>query len=148
MAPEDRIVGALVAEPEATRLLEVVELSSFAADIETLLTVDEREAMRNELAMLRQLGTVIRGTGGVRKFRWGAKGKGKRAGIRVIYYYGGDHMPIFLLAVYAKNEKTDLSPNEKSQITKLVATLNDQYRKHQVPPKLKQVSSTARRRQP
>lgn len=84
--------------------------------------------MRQELATLRQLGTVIGGTGGLRKFRWGAKQKGKRSGIRIIYFYGGDHMPIFLIAVYGKNEKADMSPAEKKAATKFVKALEKEYK--------------------
>ena len=73
---------------------------------------EELEQLREEQSVLRQLGSVVAGTGGLRKFRHGAKGKGKRAGARVIYYYG-DHMPIFLIAIYAKSEKTDMSNAEK-----------------------------------
>ena len=52
-----------------------------------------------------QCGVVIPGTGGVRKLRVAASGRGKRGGARVIYLFGGDDVPAFLLAVFAKNEK-------------------------------------------
>lgn len=126
MAAEDK-KAVMIVDTNHTMPLELVELKDFSRDIDRLLTRDEVEAMRQDLATLRQLGTVISGTGGLRKFRWGAKQKGKRSGIRIIYYYGGDHMPIFLLAVYGKNEKSDMTSAEKKAATKLVRALDKDY---------------------
>ncbi|MBY0560359.1 addiction module toxin RelE [Hyphomicrobium sp.] len=127
MAAEHKIV-VMVSEADHTIPLEIVELKDFSRDIDRLLPQEEVEEMRGELATLRQLGTVIAGTGGLRKFRWAAKQKGKRSGVRIIYFYGGDHMPIFLIAVYAKNEKTDMSGPEKKAAVKLVRTLEKEYK--------------------
>ena len=111
----------------AKLLLELVELQSFARDAAQLLSADAMEKLTFELATLRRLGTIIPGTGGLRKFRWGTEGKGKRGGVRVIYYYGGDHMPIFLIAMYSKSEKADLSAAEKKQAVGLVREVNRAY---------------------
>jgi mRNA-degrading endonuclease RelE of RelBE toxin-antitoxin system len=51
----------------------------------------------------------------VRKLRWSGRGKGKSGGYRVIYYYYNDLMPVYLLAIYRKNQQTDLSPDQKKR---------------------------------
>ena len=56
-------------------------------------------------------GTVIQGTGGLRKIRFGAKGKGKRSGIRIIYYFFDAKDRFYFLTLYSKNEVTDLTPS-------------------------------------
>ena len=62
---------------------------------------------------------MIPGAGGVRKVRWAAKGKGKRAGARVCY----DRRPVFLIRCYSKNVKTDLTPDEKKELRRIAAHL-------------------------
>jgi len=120
-------------------MLELVELGDFGKDARALLTEDQLTGLGDELATLRQLGNVIKDTGGLRKFRWGAKGKGKRGGVRVVYYYGGDHMPIFLIAIYSKSEKADMTGPEKKAARKLVETLKNEYRLKKVQPHLRVV---------
>ncbi len=66
------------------------------------------------------VGDTIQGTGGLKKVRWSAKGKGKRGGVRIIYLYLADKSHIHFLTVYAKNEMSDLTPNEK-KILKAIA---------------------------
>ena len=63
-------------------------------------------------------GNVIKGTGGLRKIRFGARGRGKRggSGVRVIYYYFDEKSRLYLLTLYAKNEVTDLSASEKVKL--------------------------------
>jgi hypothetical protein len=101
--------------------------------------------LKREVATFRQLGNVIEETNGLRKFRYGAKGKGKRGGARVLYYYGGDHMPIFLIAIYPKSEKENITDAEKKAIRKLIRALGDEYRP-KAPPKLRVVKSVKIRR--
>lgn len=137
------LIGALVVESAEGRPLEVVEVGDFNKDALSALSENELEQLRNELATLRQLGSVIKGTNGLRKFRWGAKGKGKRGGVRVIYYYGGDHMPLFLIALYAKNEKADLTASEKKWAKNLIELLNKEYQ-HK-PVRLRVIESRRRR---
>jgi hypothetical protein len=84
--------------------------------------------------MFRQLGSVIKARGGLRKVRWGAGGKGKRGGARIIYYYGGDHMPIFLIAVYAKSEKADMTQSERKEAARMVDALQREYPRHTAQP--------------
>ncbi|WP_257281374.1 type II toxin-antitoxin system RelE/ParE family toxin [Endozoicomonas sp. ISHI1] len=61
-------------------------------------------------------GDVIQGTGGLRKVRFAGKGKGRRAGLRVIYYYLGERQRFYLLTLYSKNEMADLTTNQRKQL--------------------------------
>ncbi|WP_425907170.1 type II toxin-antitoxin system RelE/ParE family toxin [Nitrobacter sp. TKz-YC02] len=56
----------------------------------------------------------------MRKLRWRAKGQGKRGGARVIYYFRDLNVPVYLLAVYAKGEKLNLTEGEKQEMSKMV----------------------------
>ena len=77
---------------------------------------DEYLYLQNELLANPKVGLVIKGTSGLRKIRVAAKGKGKRGGARVIYYYFDNFKRFYLLTLYAKNEVTDLSPGERQQL--------------------------------
>lgn len=76
-----------------------------------------------------QAGDRIEGTGGARKVRFAGRGKGKSGGYRVISYFGGDDVPIFLLNVFAKGEKVNLSKAERNELKKILADIADLYRK-------------------
>ena len=65
-------------------------------------------------------GDLIQASGGIRKVRWTALGKGKRGGARVIYYYASERGVFFMLDIYAKSEKEDLTPGELKELRKLV----------------------------
>ena len=73
-------------------------------------------------------GELIQGTGGIRKIRWARGGKGKSGGIRVIYYFHSGIMPLYLLAVFGKNEKANISDEEKSLLSKTVKELVGYWR--------------------
>ena len=68
-------------------------------------------------------GDEIPGTGGVRKLCFAALGRGKRGGARVIYFYGGEDMPVYALLAYAKSAKTDLSPLEGRAVRAVVTAI-------------------------
>ena len=76
-----------------------------------------------------EAGVVIPGSAGVRKVRWGISGRGKRGGVRVIYYFHNEMMPLFLLTVYAKARRGDLSRTELQIIRRMVGELKAQYAK-------------------
>ena len=67
------------------------------------------------------------GTGGVRKLRWGGHGTGKRGGLRIVYYFHNESMPLFLLTVFGKNEKTNLTKTERNELAKFVRILVKSY---------------------
>lgn len=62
----------------------------------------------------------------MRKLRWAGKGKGKRGGLRVIYYFYNETAPVFLLTVYSKGVQEDLTPEQKKKITSLAKTLKEE----------------------
>jgi hypothetical protein len=91
------------------------------------------EAARTELveflARNPEAGDLIQGTGGLRKLRWAGKGKGKRGGYRAIYYYFTEEVPIYLLAIYAKNQQIDLNTVQKARLSELAEQLKTSARK-------------------
>ncbi len=93
-----------------------VESPVFDNNRQKYINDDEYLYLQNELLANPKVGVVIQGTGGLRKIRVAAKGKGKRGGARVIYYYFDNFKRFYLLTIYAKNEMTDLSPSERQQL--------------------------------
>lgn len=87
----------------------------------------EVEALIDLLAAEPERGDLIRGTGGVRKVRFGVSGRGKRGSVRVVYYFYNDSMLVFLLTVFAKNEKDNLSNAECNALAKAARTLRESY---------------------
>ena len=71
-------------------------------------------------------GDEIPGTGGVRKMRFAASGRGKRGGVRVIYFNGGERVPVYALLAYARAAKTDLNPRERRAAAALTAAIRRQ----------------------
>lgn len=73
-------------------------------------------------------GDVMPGTGGARKLRWSGRGKGKRGGLRVITFYSGPPVPVFLLAAFGKGKKIDLSAAERNELRVVLGDLVAEYR--------------------
>ena len=84
--------------------MEYIESPLFSKLIGSYLEDEEYAAFQWELALHPERGDLIPGSGGLRKIRWAAKGKGKRGGTRIIYYYKNKEEKIWLLTIYAKNE--------------------------------------------
>ncbi len=105
----------------------VVELPEFLKKSDKLLSTEERISVVNYLAAHPASGDIIQGTGGIRKLRWSAKGKGKSGGVRIIYYVHNDTMPLFLLTLFGKGEKSNLSKSECNELAKLTALLRQHY---------------------
>ena len=66
---------------------------------------------------------LLAGTGGVRKLRWAREGRGKSGGVRVIYYFHSERLPLYLLTIFGKNEKANLTKAEANALSKLVKLL-------------------------
>jgi len=100
-----------------TKLQTVVELPEFQRRAKTVMSDDEREAAIVWIAENPEAGTSL--GGGLRKVRIPREGGGKRGGFRTIYVFGGRHMPIFLVTVFAKNEKANLTSKEQAAAIEL-----------------------------
>lgn len=103
--------------------MTVVETDRFLKDIERLMPEVDRAKLVAFVGTNPEAGEIIPETGGVRKIRWALQGRGKRGGARVIYYYHSEHLPVFLLAAYAKNEKANISKAERNAMKRLVPIL-------------------------
>lgn len=103
--------------------ITVAELPEFIRCCAKLLSDDERMELVDYLAGRPRAGVLIQGTGGIRKLRWARGGRGKSAGARVIYYFHSDLMPLYLLTIFGKNEKADLSKAERNELAGLVDVL-------------------------
>ena len=88
--------------------MEFIEAPSFTRRLPDYLNDDEYAALQWALALRPEAGAVIPGSGGIRKLRWAGSGRGKRGGLRVIYYWKNRTGKIWLLSVYAKNEMQDI----------------------------------------
>ncbi|WP_263352065.1 type II toxin-antitoxin system RelE/ParE family toxin [Acidicapsa acidisoli] len=114
--------------------ITVVETPEFLATTRKLLDEAERAALVDHLAYNPSAGTVIPGTGGIRKLRWGLEGRGKRSGARVIYFFHNLEMPLFLLTAYAKNERDDLNHADYASFQQLTKMLVESYRIRRLKP--------------
>ena len=115
----------------AEQLITVVETREFQRRASTRMTEQERQEFITFIAGSPENGALMRSTGGVRKSRWGAGARGKSGGVRVIYYYHSSDIPIFLLTVFAKNERDNLSRAEQNLLKQLVTDLVAKYRTSQ-----------------
>jgi hypothetical protein len=103
--------------------ITVAETPEFIRRAAALLTDEERTDLIVYLAEHPKDGDLIVGTGGLRKLRWRRAGFGKRGGTRVIYYFHDAAMPLYLLTVYAKGERDDLSADDRRAFAALARHL-------------------------
>ena len=101
----------------------VVETPIFSRRADALITQDERAALIGVLASDPMAGDLIPGTGGVRKLRFGAGGRGKRGGFRVVYYVLNDTLPVVAIIIYGKNERGDLTEDERRGAAAIVVAM-------------------------
>jgi mRNA-degrading endonuclease RelE of RelBE toxin-antitoxin system len=109
--------------------MTVVETARFLKDAEGLMAESDRARLVGFVGANPETGDLIPETGGVRKLRWALSGRGKRGGARVAYFFHSETVPVFLLALYGKNEKANLSKAERNAMAKLVPVLVEGYSK-------------------
>jgi hypothetical protein len=100
--------------------MEFVETTLFTQKLPSYLSDDEYREFQNYVHQQPEAGDVIKGSGGVRKIRWKTQGKGKRGGVRIIYYLEHVEARFLMLTLYAKNELDDLTQAEIKVLKKIV----------------------------
>ncbi len=105
------------------KLITVAEAPLLMRQAEDVWDEAGRAGFVDFIAQNPEAGDVIPDTGGVRKIRWARAGTGKRGGARVIYFYHDASRPLYLLMVYAKARREDLTPDEKRMVRRLAARL-------------------------
>ena len=100
--------------------MRFVETPIFTKEVCDLLDDDDYRALQLALIFRPEQGAVIPGSGGLRKLRWGGKGRGKRGGLRIIYYQEKEEDTFYMLFVYQKNEQEDLTPTQLRVLGRLV----------------------------
>jgi len=104
-------------------MITVAETGPFQRKVGRLLSQDEKNELIAYLSMNPNAGVLIQGTGGIRKLRWARGGQGKSGGVRVIYYFHNEEVPLYLLTLFGKNEKANISMEEKKFLSKVVRDL-------------------------
>ena len=112
-------------------MITVAETEPFQRKVIQLLSEDEKDELIAYLSMNPSAGVLIKGTGGIRKLRWARGGRGKSGGVRIIYYFHSEDMPLYLLALFGKNEKANISMEEKNILSKAVRELVKYWRETQ-----------------
>jgi hypothetical protein len=105
----------------------VVETPGYLKAAESIFSEAEREEIVAMVATDPELGEVMPGTGGFRKIRVGRGGIGKRGGARVIYILRNALFPIFLITAYAKNDKGNLTKQERNELAKRADEIFTRY---------------------
>ena len=100
----------------------IIETEIFTELVTELMDDDEYSALQKYMVKNPKAGDVIQGTGGIRKLRWSHNKKGKRGGVRVIYYHADALHQLRMLLVYKKGEADDLTESQKKALKRLVDT--------------------------
>ncbi len=108
-----------------TDLQTVVELPEFLRRAKAIMSEEERSALVDFVAGSPEAGVSL--GGGLRKVRFARPGGGKSGGYRTVYVFGGKHMPIFLVTVFAKNEKDNLGRKEQAELVQMSKALIARY---------------------
>lgn len=105
--------------------MKFIETSIFTKQVKSLLNDDEYRHLQNQILLNPEIGKTIPHSGGLRKMRFAKENKGKRGGIRVIYYWISTKNNILMLLLYSKSEMEDLSPK---QLKLLKATVEEELK--------------------
>jgi mRNA-degrading endonuclease RelE of RelBE toxin-antitoxin system len=103
----------------------IIETSVFTRQVQKLLNDDAYRELQIALSERPEMGVIIVGSGGLRKVRWAAQGRGKRGGVRVIYYWAVEQDRLLMLLMYSKSERDDLT---REQLRILRRIVEEEYR--------------------
>lgn len=107
----------------------VIETPAYLASARDVgLSDEERDEIIGLLARHPDAGDLMPGTGGARKLRFAGRGKGKSGGYRVITFFADDDIPVFLLDIYGKGARADLSQAMKNELRKTLTALPQAWR--------------------
>jgi len=109
-------------------MITIIETQQFIGKTDKVMSAAEKDELIDFIARNPKEGDVISGTGGVRKLRFAIQGKGRRGGLRVIYYYYDERNPVLLLTVFGKNEKSDLTGKEKNILYEIVQDIKKEMK--------------------
>ncbi|MDQ6634639.1 MAG: type II toxin-antitoxin system RelE/ParE family toxin [Gemmatimonadota bacterium] len=100
--------------------MRFIETAVFTASLRRHLDDEQYRALQLALVLRPEQGRLIPGGGGLRKLRWSAEGRGKRGGVRAIYYWAVEEHVCYMLYIYAKNEQGDLTSAQMRALARVV----------------------------
>ena len=109
--------------------MKIFTTRTYERAVRKLMAPGVRREMETAIAADPTAAPVIPGTGGIRKLRWAGSGRGKRGGIRTIYFFHAGPGAIFLLTAYAKADRDDLTPDDKKAWSRLVARIKKEEKR-------------------
>ena len=98
----------------------IKETSIFTKQVQKLLDRESYRLLQLRLVAEPDAGVLVRGAGGLRKIRWEGAGRGKRGGVRVIYYWAKKQDVMLMLLIYSKTQQDELTPKQKAGLKKLI----------------------------
>ena len=104
-------------------VMQVFSTRTYERAVRKLLGEEARREMEAAIVAAPDAAPVIRRTGGIRKLRWAGSGRGKRGGIRTVYFYHAGPETVYLLTAYAKADREDLTPTDTRALSRLVAAI-------------------------
>lgn len=108
---------------ERTEFVEFVWLPTFEQSAKGLLNEEDRRELEIALVEHPDRGELIPRTGGFRKLRWAAGGKGRSGGARVVYFHVAHRETIYMILAYGKGVKEDLTESERKELKKLAVII-------------------------
>jgi len=117
-----------VESPNPLDYTTIAETAEYIRTASRLLTDSERQDVLTYLAAHPKAGDLIEGTGGVRKLRWGRGSTGKSGGVRVIYYFHSEAVPLYLLTMFGKGERANINQAERNELRDLVKLIAETWK--------------------
>ena len=111
------------AMPHNLRLVRIFTTRTYERAVRKLMSEADRQKMEAAIVADPGRAPLLRGTGGIRKLRWAGSGRGKRGGIRTIYFHHAGPEAIYMLTAYAKADRDDLTPADRKTMSRLVAAI-------------------------
>ena len=109
--------------PHNLRPVRIFATRTYERAVRKLMSEADRQKMEAAIVADPDRAPLLRGTGGIRKLRWTGSGRGKRGGIRTIYFHHAGPAAIYMLTVYAKADRDDLTQADRKTLSRLVAVI-------------------------